>query len=116
MSLTSSISILAEDVEKQLVGLSESHRKILSIMKDMPSYFEDRNLADWESDYRAAIDVDEPENCHNWKAIDLIYDLAGFNLFSAFEIEETIKIYKKIVNELASLNIVVPKNLDVGKW
>ena len=116
MSLAKTASILALEVESQLQSLVKSHENILYVMKEMPSYLQEGNLNAWEASYRNAIDDNETEGDLNWRAIELIYDLAGFNLYGAFDKKQTKKIYKKIQKEFRSLGISIPDNLEVDKW
>jgi len=85
-------------------------------MKEMPKYLEQGNLASWEKDYKTAISEREDEQSINYKAIDLLYEIAGLNLFGEFQVEDTIKIYSHAVNELKKMNINITNNLNVEKW
>lgn len=116
MPLCKTVSILADELEQQLCGLNMNHKNMLTIMKEMPSYLVIGNLARWEEDYRSAIPDDEDESSQNYKAIDLIYELAGFNLFAAFQETETKRIYNFVVSELAKSKITVSGDLDVSQW
>ncbi len=116
MSVCRTISILASEVEGQLTDISESHRNLLSVMKEMPRYLSDSNLAEWEADYRNAISIDENEESNNYRAIDLIYEIAALNLFGEFEAEKTKEIYHMAISELRKMNINVTSNLSVDKW
>ena len=116
MSLCKTVSTLAEELENQLINISDSHKAMLEVMKNMPKYLEAGDLAKWEEDYRAAISNEEDELSFNCQAIDLLYELAGANLFGAFQVDDTKRIYKLIVNELENKNIKVSENLSVEKW
>ena len=85
-------------------------------MRKMPEYLAKNNLADWESDYRSAMSLNEDENNANFKAIDLVYELASFNLFADFQEMKTKKIYNFVIRELANIEIEISNDLDVSKW
>jgi hypothetical protein len=116
MSLCEAVSILASEVEDQLVNLNQSHLRMISIMKKMPAYLANGELASWEADYRSSISPGEDENANNFKSIELLYELAGLNLFSEFQKSETNRIYTFVVKELSKMNIRVSSNLNVSTW
>ena len=62
------------------------------------------------------MEIDEDENTIQYKAIDLVYELAGLNLFGAYMEKESLRIYRFVVEELAKLNIKVPNNLNVSQF
>lgn len=85
-------------------------------MKSMPFYLEDGDLAKWESDYRKVMGDPEDESSRIYRAIDLIYELAGLNLFGEFQVSETKKLYKHVVCELRKLKIETTGGLNVSQW
>lgn len=89
---------------------------MITVMKSMPFYLEDGDLAKWESDYRKAMGDSEDESSQTYRAIDLIYELAGLNLFGEFQVSETEKIYKHVVCELRKLKIETTGGLNVSQW
>lgn len=116
MSLCRVISTLASQLELQVDNLQENHSIMIAVMKNMPFYLEEGDLAKWESDYRRALGDSEDESSRTYKAIDLIYELAGLNLFGKFEVLETKRLYKYVVSELKKLGIESSGDLDVSQW
>ena len=116
MSACKTISILASEIEAQLNELPSSHRKMISVMKKMPNYLTEGNLAKWEADYRNAISDDEDEKSTSYKAIDLVYEIAAINLFGEYQKIETKKIYHVVVQKLKKLGLTVSHDLVVDEW
>ena len=116
MSVSQTIFILASEVETQLINLSESHQKMLSVLKELPKFVELRNLSKWDEHYKKSIPDDEDETSINYKIIDLLYELAATNLYGAFQKSETQRIYKLILSELKRQNIKVTKYSSLEKW
>ena len=116
MALCRTIATLAGQLEFQLEGMQENHRNMIAVMKNMPFYLEKGSLAKWESDYRAAIGDAEDESSTSYQAIDLVYELAGLNLFGAFQVTETQSLYIEIVVQLSSMGLQVSENMDVSQW
>jgi hypothetical protein len=115
MSLCRTVSILAKEIESQLNNLSDSERRMLEVMKNMPSYLNSGNLSQWEADYRASMN-DEDEERMNFRIIELLYELPGLNLFGALDAKKTKSIYSFIVQELTNNGIKVSEGLDVHEW
>lgn len=97
-------------------GFKKNHLNMIAVMKNMPSYLESNDLSKWESDYRKAIGDNDDETSEQFKAIELIYEIAGLNLFGEFQAQESENVYKHVISELAKLNIQVSENLDVSEW
>jgi hypothetical protein len=116
MALCRAIATLASQLELQLEGMQENHCNMIAVMKNMPFYLEKGNLAEWESAYRASIGDVEDESSAPYKAIDLVYELAGLNLFGSFQVAETQSLYENVVVQLSSLGLKVSENLDVSQW
>jgi hypothetical protein len=116
MALCRVIATLASQLEFQLEGMQENHRNMIAVMKNMPFYLEEGSLAKWESAYRAAIGDIEDESSTSYQAIDLVYELAGLNLFGAFQAAETQSLYKNIVVQLSNMGLQVTENMDVSQW
>ena len=116
MALCKVIATLADQLEFQLGGIEENHSNMIAVMKNMPLYLEKGDLAAWEADYRSAIGDSEDESSQAYKAIDLVYELAGLNLFSAFQVSETERVYKHVVSELGKLGLKVSEGMDVSQW
>ena len=116
MGLCRTIATLAGQLEVQLGGMEENHRNMIVVLKDMPSYFKRGNLAAWEANYREAIGPQENESSDIYQAIDLVYELAGLNLFGAFQAAETRSLYKHIVFKLRKLGLQVSEDMDVSQW
>ena len=116
MALCRTIATLAGQLEFQLEGMQENHRNMIAVMKNMPFYLEKGDLADWESDYRVSIGDAENESSTSYQAIDLVYELAGLNLFGAFQVTETQSLYKNIVIQLINMGLQVSENMDVSQW
>ncbi len=116
MALSKTISVLARSLEKQLGDIQSNHQDMLEVMKNMPTYLELNDMAVWEADYREAIGSMEDENSEAYKAIDLLYELAGTNLFVAFDKRETERVYKYVASELMKMHLEIPRNLDVSEW
>ena len=107
---------MASELESQLAELKPNHRRMLSEMKKMPSYLRKGNLSEWEADYRNAIGEEEDEESFNYRAIDLLYELAGLNLFRAYNVAETVRMYSWVVEKLQQQGIKVTENLDVSEY
>ena len=108
--------MMAGQLETQLEGAQQNHRNMMAVMKNMPSYLEQRGLSEWESDYRKAIGPNENELSINYRAIDLVYELAGLNLFGSFQPSETKALYRHVVSELDKLGFQVSEDMDVEQW
>lgn len=116
MALCRTVATLAGQLEFQLEGMQENHRNMIAVMKNMPFYLEKGNLAEWESAYRDSIGDAEDESSASYRAIDLVYELAGLNLFGAFQVGETQSLYKNIVVQLSNMGLQVSENMDVSRW
>ena len=116
MSLCLTISKLASEIELQLNDLSNEHRKMIQVAKSMPKYLDEKNLANWERDYREAIHPNEDELSNNYQIIDLLYELASFNLFGKYQAQETLSLYRNVAAQLSDKGIKVTNNFNVDKW
>ncbi|TCI04783.1 hypothetical protein EZV61_02085 [Corallincola luteus] len=116
MALCRTIATLASQLELQLEGMHENHRNMIAVMKNMPFYLEKGNLAEWESAYRASIGDAEDESSASYQAIDLVYELAGLNMFGSFQATETQSLYKNIVVQFSNMGLQVSENMDVSQW
>ncbi len=116
MSLCKTVSVLAKEIESQLTELSGSERRMIEVMKNMPSYLEAGDLSQWEADYRASMNDDEDEGRLNYWVIELLYELPALNLFGAFDPKKSESIYSFIIQGLAEIGIKVSENLDVHEW
>ncbi len=97
MSLCNTIATLAHEVEKQLSDISETQLAMLEILKKMPEYKKKKRLDLWDDDYR---NVMSETNSFNNRIIDRIWNLGGFNLFGAFEVNKTYQYYQQMVQDL----------------
>ena len=116
MGLCRTIATLAGQLELQIEDVQENHKNMIAVMKNMPSYLEQGDLSKWESDYREAIGQSEDELSINYRAIDLVYELAGLNLFGAFQASETKALYRHVVSELDKLRFKVSEDMNVEQW
>ncbi|PKG80619.1 hypothetical protein CXF85_21060 [Colwellia sp. 75C3] len=116
MSLCLVVSKLATELETQLDGCTSSQQSMLKVMVDMPKYLAKNDLALWEADYRSSISEDEDEKSLEYKAIDILYELAGLNLFGKFQVSVSKQVYSSVVANLERLGIQVTSDLDVSRW
>ena len=82
----------------------------------MPEYLERANLANWERDYRDSIHPNEDESSHNYQIIDLLYELASFNLFGSYQPKETRDLYRNVASQLSDKGLEITNNLNVEEW
>jgi hypothetical protein len=116
MSLCLVVSKLATEIEIQLDGCTNNQQSMLKLMIEMPKYLAINNLALWEADYRSSISEDEDEISIEYKAIDILYELAGLNLFGEFQVSLSNQVYSSVVANLDRLGIQVTSGLDVSRW
>ncbi len=116
MSLCKVVSNLAKELRSQLCNLDQEHLNMLNVMEKMPEYLARNDLAEWEAEYRKATPIDVDETCENYQIIDMLYELAGFNLFGLFQQDKTKEIYSWLVSQLKNRGIKVKGGLDVSTW
>ncbi len=116
MPVSETVRKLALEVESQLHSLSDGQTATLRILQLIPEYLEKNNLAAWDADFKLSIDDADDEESLNFRAIEMVSELAYENMYVAFSAQDTQKAYNAIVRELGRLNISVSEDMDVSVW
>ncbi len=115
MPVCESVSILAEELDSQLRDLSQAEKTRLDALKNMPKYLEKMRLDLFDQDFTDGYSDEENEETKNFRAIEVLGELAFENMYVAFSKGDTMRAYKWAIKELGKLGLNVSSSLDMSE-
>jgi len=115
MPIRETVSVLAKELEEQLHGITPSQAEMLAALRDMARYKEIEDLGAWNSRYKNSRKKKERGDT-NFKAIELVYEIGRYNLFTEFDEGGTLRRYQIAQLELLKQGVLVSRSLDVSRW
>lgn len=115
MSVCESVSIIAKELEEQLGELSSAKQSRLNTLKVMPTYLKKMRLDLFDKDFTGTYIDGEDKGSKTYKAIEILAGLAFENMYVAFSLDDTMRTYKWVIEELGKINITISTNLDMSE-
>ena len=115
MPICETVSTLAKQLEEQLPALTPNQHKMLTVLKEMPSYKERNDLSSWSSHYKNSRSKEEKLQ-PNFESIELVYEIGRYNLSTVFDEQGTFRRYMIALVALGERKISVHRDLDVSQW
>jgi hypothetical protein len=108
------VAILADNVANARPALDPRLALLVHILRSMPVYRDANRLDLWESAFRNA-GRDMPPSREN-ELLDLIWDLATYNLYGAFDAAGTSAEYQRLAKDLLAAGVPAPASIQFVGW
>jgi len=116
MGICATVRNLAICLRETEFPFTQRQKLQLEILKLGPNYLEIMNLPAWESAFQDTM-LDDDDLSEQGILISEIYELGMFNMYGAFQVNETKKYADKVVKALIDKGVKVNENeLEFEKW
>ena len=115
MGVCSAVREMALAIDATFGGDDPRVRSAAQALASMPDWAEQQRLDLWEKHVQEVISVEEP-NSLPMSLIEGVFEFGRFNLYGAFQPEQTADEFRRLMVRLSSLGLALDERQVVSDW